>query len=463
MSVHRLKIGVAVSCAVLSLAGSVQADNWPQWRGPTNDGICHEKGLPTTWTATDNVAWSLKLPGMGSSTPAIWGDKIFLTSEEGDDVDLLCVSTAGKELWRKKLGSSNHGKKYRGEGNYSSASPSTDGKLIVTFTGNGDLACHDLAGEKIWGFNVQEQYGAFKIMWGMHTTPLLHNDRIYLTLLHSGGRKIVALDKATGKEVWAVKRADDAKSECEQAYTSPTLWQKGDQECLVVLGNDYCTGHRLKDGEEIWRVGDLNPKTKYNAYFRFVASPLATEDLIVIPTAKGGPVVGLKPDAKGLVLPGSASEQWRRPKDTPDVPAPLLHNGLVYLCREDGKLICMDAKTGKQHYFERTHASNYRASPVYADGKIYLTAQDGVITVVKEGPKFEILATNSLSAKSEKDSRPETPAPQAGGRGRRGGPGGGASLGEDSINASPAISNGRIYLRTIGALYAIEQGKKLIN
>src|SRR4051794_24570322 len=110
MTVHRLKTGVLAGCAALALAGFARADNWPQWRGPTNDGICHEKGLPTTWSATDNVAWSLKLPGMGSSTPAVWGDKIFLTSEEGEDVDLVCVSTAGKELWRRKLGSSDHAK-----------------------------------------------------------------------------------------------------------------------------------------------------------------------------------------------------------------------------------------------------------------------------------------------------------------------------------------------------------------
>ena len=285
----------------------------------------------------------------------------------------------------------------------------------------------------------------------------MDKDRLYLTLLHSNGRKVIALDKKTARNLVG-QREDDARAECEQAYTSPVMWRKGDQEYLVVLGNDYCTAHRLEDGKEIWRVGDLNPKGKYNPTLRIVASPLATSDLIVIPTAKNGPVVGLRPDAKGTVMPGNPAEQWRRAKGTPDVPSPLYYDGLVYLCREDGMLICMDAATGKEHYMERTHAGLHRASPVYADGKIFLTAKDGVVTVVKAGPKFEVLATNRLAAKSDKAGAPAAPPPPGPG-GRRGR----ASFGLESINASPAISNGRIYLRTYDALYAIEQGGKLIN
>src|ERR1700722_2678947 len=125
MRVHRLHLGVAAGIALIFCVGQLRADNWPQWRGPNMDGICRESGLPAKWSSTENVAWSLKMPGMGSSTPAIWGDHIFLTSEDGDDVDLLCISTAGKELWRQRLSSSEHGKRYRGEGNNSSASAST--------------------------------------------------------------------------------------------------------------------------------------------------------------------------------------------------------------------------------------------------------------------------------------------------------------------------------------------------
>lgn len=431
-----LRLATLIVTGFLILSGALaHADNWPQWRGAAGDGISKETGLPAKWSATENLLWKLKLPGMGSSTPAVWGNRLFLTSEDKNAVVLLCVSTDGKELWRRPLGTIK-GSRYRGdEGNESSPSPCTDGKHVFVFAGSGDLACFDLDGKEIWHFNVQDRYGRFRNMFGMHSTPVLHGDRLYLTLLHAGKNPsapnsakarpahfVVALDKATGKEVWKIERKDDAEDECEQAYTSPFLYQNGQVAYLVVHGNDYCTAHRLDDGSEIWRVTELNPSESYNRTLRFVASPLASPDLIVIPSAKNGCVVGLKPDAKGTVAPGSAYERWRMPKGTPDVPSPLVHDGLVYLCRENGVLICLDAKTGKVLYNERTHESRHRASPVYADGKIYLTAKDGVVSVVKAGPKFELLATNRLP---------------------------------DAINASPAISNGKIFLRGYETLYAI--------
>src|SRR5207248_5649774 len=141
---------------------------------------------------------------------------------------------------------------------------------------------------------------------------------------------------------------------------------------LITHGNDYAIAHRLDDGSEIWRVGGLNPKDAYNATLRFVASPVVSPDLIVIPSAKNHGVVALRPDAEGLVMPGSKYEQWRLSKSTPDVPSPLVYEGLVYLCRENGDLICLDAKTGKEQYNEHLHRAIYRASPVEAGGLIYL-------------------------------------------------------------------------------------------
>src|SRR5262249_42178886 len=178
-------------------------------------------------------------------------------------------------------------------------------------------------------------------------------------------------------------------------------WHKGDDAYLITHGNDYCIAHRLKDGKEIWRVTELNPKARYNPTLRFVSSPVATPDLIVIPSAKRGAVVAVKPDAKGTVAPGSQYETWRMAKNTPDVPCPLVHDGLVYLCTESGELICLDAKTGQQHYMQAMYAMKgrvrHRASPAYADGKIYCLALDGgTMKVVKAGPKFELLATNTL-------------------------------------------------------------------
>lgn len=416
---------LAASLLALILGGAAHADNWPQWRGPTNDGICKESNLPSEWSATKNVVWKLPMPGQAGSTPIIWGDRIFLTSQDGKDLVLMCVSTDGKELWKRKIGEGQ--RQFRGgEGNMASPSPSTDGKHVWAYFGNGDFACFDFDGKEIWKFNAQQRYGKFNIQHGMHTTPLLDGDRLYFQLLHSGAWLVMALDKATGKELWKIERKSDAHSENEHSYASPVIWRSGTDGCLIVHGNDYATAHRLEDGSEIWRAGDLNPKDKYNPTLRFVASPAASADLIVVPSAKQRDVVGIKPNAAGFIKTGSENELWRRSKGTPDVPSPLIHDGLVYLNGDErggvGWLVCLDAKTGNQHYKQGVHRSIYRASPVYADGKVYLTARDGTITVVKAGPKFQEIAVNKLP---------------------------------DDTSASPAISNGRIYIRGWKTLYAI--------
>jgi outer membrane protein assembly factor BamB len=412
---------VALSCA------AARADNWPQWRGPDNNGISNEKGLPAAWGEKQNVVWKLRLSGQGMSTPAIWGDRIFLTSAEGNNLMLVCVSTAGKQLWKRKLGTGERGVIKRDEATEASASPSTDGKHVFAYVGSGDCACFDFEGNEVWKFSAQSRYGRFSIYHGMHSTPLLHKDRLYLSLLHSNGWWVIAVDKATGKDVWKVPRKSDAVSESKEAYTSPCLWRDGKEDYLVVHGADYTTAHRLSDGGEVWRLGGLNPKTKYQKAFRIISSPVSTPDLLVVPTCRGDQVVAVKAGADGLVKGGKPAEQWRKAKGSPDVPSPLVHDGLVYLGRENGVLICLDAKTGKQHYEQSLTRDRYRASPVYVDGKIILTARGGTFTVIKAGPKFELLETNRLN---------------------------------EEFAASPVVSGGRIYLRGFSTLYAIAEGGK---
>jgi outer membrane protein assembly factor BamB len=410
-----LAVSFLVACS-----SALRADNWPQWRGPDNNCISKEKNVPTEWSETMNVVWKLKLPGMGSGTPAVWGDHIFLTAEDSKDLYALCVNTKGQELWRKNIGPSD-GKKGRNEGNEASPSPSTDGKHAYFYFGTGDLACFDFNGNEVWIINIQDRYGKVTFQHGgIHSTPLLHGDRLYLQLLNRNGATVVALDKANAKEVWKITRASDGVGEGKEVYASPTLGHNGKEEYLIIHGNDYATGHRLKDGSEIWRVGDLNDKNRYNRQFRFITSPTATADLIVVPSCKNGPIVGIKPEATGLVTPGSGAELWRY-KRTPDVCCPLIADGLVYLCG-DGNLTCLDAKTGKEYYSARTHSGIYRGSPVCADGKVFLTCQDGTVTVVKAGTKFEVLATNKLS---------------------------------DRVNATPVIADGRLYIRGWDSLYSI--------
>jgi outer membrane protein assembly factor BamB len=424
-----LSCGLVAACC-LAVAATARADNWPSWRGPDNNGISRETGLPTHWGPDKNLAWKLELPGMGGSTPVVWGEHIFLTSSAGKELVLLCAGTDGKLRWQRKLGRVVREKIKRDEANEASPSPSTDGKHVYAFAGSGDLACFDFAGKEVWQFNVQDRYGKFSIYHGIHTTPLLHKGRLYLTLLHARGHWVIALDKATGKEVWKVERRTDAKGESTQAYTSPCLVRAGREEYLVVLGCDYATAHRLSDGAEVWRLGGLNPADRYSTSFRIISSPVAGPDLLVVPTARGSQVVGVRAAPPGEGKGAAAPEIWRAARGSPDVPSPLEVGGLVYLCRENGVLICLDAMTGAKVYEKRLHGARYRASPVYADGKVYLTARDGVFSVVKAGRTFELLATNELP---------------------------------DSFTASPAVANGRIYLRGFRALYAVSKGGKTLT
>jgi outer membrane protein assembly factor BamB len=415
----------AASILVVGLSVNARADNWPQWRGLENNGISKEKNLPTEWDDTKNIVWKLKMPGWAGSTPAVWGDRIFLTADDGKELALICVSTKGEEVWKKIIGTSD-GRRFNKDANYASPSPSTDGQHVYCYFGTGNLACFDFDGKEVWKLDVQSRYGKFRIQWGMHTTPLLYGDRLYMQLIHSNAAYVVALDKSNGEEVWKIERKSDGTGECKEAYASPSVWKNAKGEYLLVHGNDYTTALSLKDGSEIWRVGDLNDKDHYNRTYRFVASPVATPDLIVVPTCKGGPVVGIKPDATGSFGAGGKGELWRLSKGTPDVPSPLVFDGLVYLA-PDGTFACLDAKTGKEHYRERTQTGIHRASPVYADGKIYVAAEEGTVVVVKAGTKFEVLAKNKLS---------------------------------DTITASPVIADGRIYIRGWNNLYAISQNGK---
>lgn len=417
---------------MLLLCTSVQvawAENWPQWRGAKLDGISNEKGLPTQWTPTAGVLWRLPMPGPAGATPAVWGDRIFLTSADKDSGELLllCVGTDGKEQWRQTISAAN--KNVRGdEGNSASPSPSTDGQHVWVFMADGELAAFTVDGKKVWNFNIQDRYGKLRIQFGMTSTPVLDGDNLYLQLIHGEGKaetreaKVVALDKLTGKEVWAVDRHSDATDENEHSYASPVIYRDQDREYLLTHGADYIIAHSLKDGSELWRCGNLNPRGRYERTLRFVASPVAVPGLIIAPSAKNYPVLALKPDGAGDLTEKESAIAWQLESGTPDVPSPLVVGDYVYLCRENGNLVCLDRKTGEKKYERPTTRDRHRASPVYADGNIYTSARNGIISVIKAGPDFEIVSQNDM---------------------------------KESISASPAISNGRIYIRTFDALYAI--------
>lgn len=424
----------AVLCGLFLVSNSLSAENWPNWRGPLNNGVSHEKNIPTEWSADKNVAWKIPLPGPAGSTPVVWDDHIFLTtmdnSGSGKDAYMLALNTKGEELWRHKLGTGEN--KAKGdEGTYiASPSPLTDGKHVWAFVGSGEVYCFDFDGKVVWETNLQERYGEFKIQFGFTSTPVLADDKLIFQLIHGEWNQdpqpawVVALDKSTGEEVWKQLRKSDAFAENVHSYASPIVYEDSQQKFLLTHGADYIIAHDLETGEELWRCGGLNPKDKYNQYLRLVASPAMAEGIIVVPSAKRGPVLALKPGGEGDITANESQYHWKRDRDTPDVPSPLIVDGIVYLCAENGDLFAINAETGEEYYHERVHRVRHRASPVYADGHIYLTGRDGKVSVVKAGPKFELIAQNEIN---------------------------------EVTSASPVISNGTLYLRSFDSLWAIRK------
>lgn len=412
----------------LAPAPKASADNsWPQWRGPKNDGHSAEKAaLPAKWSDTENVVWKCKLPGPGSGTPCVWGDKLFFTAVGEKALLLLCVGTDGEIKWEKAIGVGNKTAR-NDEGNSASASCSTDGERVYAFVGDGHLVAYDFAGNETWKVDTAKEYGAFDIQFGAHWSPVLYKGKLYVTLMHRKLQQVVCFDAKTGKEEWKADRPSDAPKgvESPDVYTSPFVWEKGDKAALIVHGNDYCTAHDLKDGKELWRVTELNPKAKYNKAWRAVSSPLVTPDLIVVPSCKNGVTVGIDPNtAKGDIAPDDQKkgELWRIPKDTPDVPCPTLVGDTVFIWKENSNLLAYSAKDGKKTGELKVSNERHRASPVYADGKLIVVGRDGTMATVE--PKPEPVLLNKMKL-------------------------------PDTFTASPAVCGGRIYLRGWNHLWAI--------
>jgi len=435
---HGWRGRVVLAAVVMLVARSTAAENWPQWRGPRNDSISKATALPERWSKTKNVAWRTPLPGRAGATPCVWNDRIYLTSNEGDDLVLLCVAAKdGSILWKRTVCTGNQDAR-SGEGNSASPSPSTDGKHVWVFFGTGILACFSTDGEEVWKFDVGERFGRLDIQFGMTSTPVLDGDALYLQLIHGAMKldddtrtgKVVKLDKATGRTIWAIDRITDAQFECKHSYASPFIYRDGSREFLVVHGADCTTGHALADGREQWRFGGLNGPTATNPKphdqtFRFVASPGVAPGAIIVPTCKEGPTVALRvtDDLSGDCSDKKAVVRWINPR-TPDVSTPLIADGLVYLLHKDGKLQCIELESGKEIYTQRTHTGQHRTSPLLAAGRIYFGSNDGWVTVVRAGRDFEILDSIDFG---------------------------------EAITASLLVADGVLYVRSYDGLYAITE------
>lgn len=413
---------VALLAVFFVTAVVAHAQNWPQWRGPSLNGVSNEKNLPVKWTTEENVAWKTAMPGWSGSTPIIWRDRIFLNVADGDNLSLWCLDkTTGEILWKKPLGTGNV---KRQKQNMSSPSPVTDGRSVYVMTGTGVLKGFDFTGKELWSRDIQKEYGQFGLNWGYASSPLLFEDSLYVQVLH--GMKtddpsyVMRIDKKSGKTLWKVDRPTNALRESPDSYTTPGLLRYGKTTEIIITGGDCVTGHDPATGKELWRANGLNPDN--NPFYRIVASPIIFDEIIYAPT-RVKPLLALKAGGRGDVT--KSHVLWSTPNG-PDVPTPVTDGKYFYVVKDNGVMWCLDAKTGAEVYAnQRIKPGIYSSSPVLADGKIYVTNEDGLTTVVAAGPKFAVVAENPLN---------------------------------DYVLSSPAISEGRIYIRTAQHLYAI--GKK---
>lgn len=422
MTLRSLFLRLALVAAVLAVAVTTPADNWPQWRGPNLDGSTSATGLPLTWSPTENVAWKLEMPARSGSTPVVWGDRLFLSvsydPESDDRLELWTVDAAtGKVVWKRSLGGGNE---LRYKQHMSTPSPVTDGQHVWVLTGTGILKAFDLEGAEIWSRDLQKDYGPFGQKWGYASSPLLHEDSLYVQVLHGWDTDapsyVLRIDASNGKTVWRVERPTDAKRESPDAYTTPALLDRGERFEIVVSGGDVLTGHDPKTGLELWRVGDLNPADSTSQ--RLVASPLVIGDRIFA-FGKRGPILAFRATEESK----APEPIWSMDRGT-DVPTPTTDGEHLYVVNDGGIAWCLNAKTGEIEWGpERVAGGTYSASPVLADGRIYAINEAGVTTVLRAGPEFEILAENDL----------------------------------DSFTlSSPAIADGRLFLRTEEFLYALD-------
>jgi len=404
---------------LIFVAGFGWAENWPQWRGPSLDGASAEKGLPTKWSTEEGVTWKLALPGRSGATPIIWNDHVFLNVADGDDLQLWDVDRAtGKLRWKQRLAGGNY---KINKQNMSSPSPVTDGKTVFVMTGVGIFKAFDFTGKELWSRDIQKEYGKFGLNWGYASSPLLWGGSLYVQVLH--GMKtddpsyLLRIDPKSGKTLVRSERATDAVVESPDSYTTPQIWKDGKQEELIITGGDVVTGHDPSSLKELWRANVLNPGN--NPMNRIIASAVVKDGLIYCPT-RVKPLTALRPGGRGDVT--ATHVVWQNPNG-PDVPSPVTDGRYLFVANDRGILWCLDAKTGKEIWGgQRIKAAIYSASPVLADGKLYVTSEDGLVTVVRAGPQFEVLAENDM---------------------------------KEYTLSSPAISDGQIFIRTAGALYAI--------
>jgi len=397
-----------------------RAADWPCWRGPDGLGVSAEKNLPSEWSKEKNIAWSLELPGKGASSPIIVGDRIYLTTQTKETaMRVLAIDRrSGVVAWEREVAQG----KQKANDIHNMATPTavSDGQRVWARFGTGDLACLDAAdGKVVWHRDLGKEFGNYNANHGMGTSPMLLDGRLFIAVMHQGQSFFMALDAKTGKEAWKKDRNLGPKDEAQDSYSTPIFISARGGRHVVLAGAEAVTAYEPGTGAELWSHGGLKVA---HAFGRTIAGPAASGDTVVV-VASGfqnrGYTVAVTAGT-GVVK----DRLWTLDKYSADCPTPLVYEGKVYCIRDDGNASCLDLKSGEVHWQERLFSENVKVSPVAGDGKIYFMSGRGNCHVVRASTKFELLAKNEL--------------------------------GEPTL-ATPAISDGQLFIRTDARLLCVKR------
>jgi outer membrane protein assembly factor BamB len=408
----RAAVVVLLLLGLTSECSSVQAENWPRWRGPNGNAVANAAPLPLHWSAMQNIRWKVPIPGEGFSSPIVWGQRLFLTSalEKGSRRLLHSLDRAtGKILWSREIQDDDPERTSSMTG-HAAATPVTDGQRVVAFFGNAGVVCYDLLGNRLW----HRKLGEFDSELGLASSPVLYRDRVILVCDHDGNRfstfdsSLIALDLQTGQTRWKTERPDLFRS-----WSTPILVPASDgKHELIVNGQDQLRAYDPETGKPLWHVDGMTGWV--------TPSPVFGHGCIFATSGRNGPILAVRPGGRGAVTPTHVV--WQHASSGPYVCSPVLYGDYLYVHTEQGILQCYHAQTGKLQYRERL-PGKFWASSVAGDGKVYLTNEAGTTFVVRAGPQFELLAQNALK--------------------------------EDCL-ASPALSGGELFLRMEHHLYCIK-------
>ena len=397
---------------LLGRIATVSAQDWPQFRGPGGQGHSSERALPLEWAETRNVAWKTALPGLGWSSPVVSGGKVWITTaieQRGISLRLLAfdVATGREALNVEVFHLSGAHREINPKNSWASPTPIVEGDRVYVHFGADGTAALSTDGTVIWmqRFEYQSQHGA-------GGSPVLFGGLLIFNCDGSDAAFVVALDKNTGKVKWKTNRRYPA----DQAYTTPLVIRVGDRDQLISVGAFRATAYDPLTGKEIWRVS-------YSDGFSNVPRPVHAHGLVYIATGFQQPsMLAVRPDGAGDVTKSHVA--WKLDRDAPLTPSPIVVGDEFYMVNDGGIASCLDARTGTVIWQQRL-GGTYSASPVFADGRIYFLAEQGVTTVIAPGREFRRLATNPL---------------------------------DGGLLASMAVSNGSLFLRTDTHLYRIVQG-----